>query len=440
MHRQNINSQTQSTKSPRRNAWLFFILAFHSMNTPFFIARQLVFREKKFFSGFIVRISILAITLSTAVMITGSAITRGYQEVIRQKFYACWGHLHVMPFLPDPNNLQQESYFAYDQKIVDTLLRQSEIKSVNPFAIQSVILKANNEIEGLLIKGITPQTAKQFSDDYILAGTLLPHRAGNAQYLLISESTSQKLRLQIGDKAIVYLQIGNEEQPRIRPVRISGIYKTGLEEYDNHFAIAGLDMIDYLTQRGADSINGYEIQLKHPESGQEIKNRLLSTCIPEPLQIYTLEERFSNVFSWLRMMKMNERIIVIIMLLIALINMVSALLILVLERTRMIGVLKAIGMRNQGIRSVFVFTSAWILGMGILLGTLLGVGLCWIQQYTGCLQLDEKTYYIKTVPVFLDVRVIAGIDLLTLLLGILILFVPAYIIRTISPVKALRFQ
>ena len=199
-------------------------------------------------------------------------------------------------------------------------------------------------------------------------------------------------------------------------------------------------MIDYLTKRGADSINGYEIQLKHPESGKEIKNRLLSTCIPEPLHVYTLEERFSNVFSWLSMMKMNERIIIIIMLLIALINMVSALLILVLERTQMIGVLKAIGMRNQGIRSVFIFTSAWILGMGILLGTLLGVGLCWIQQYTGCLQLDEKTYYIKTVPIFLDIRVIAGIDLLTLLLGVLILFVPAYIIRTISPVKALRFQ
>lgn len=374
-------------------------------------------------------------------MIIGSSITRGYQEMIQSKFYDCWGHIHITKFMPDPSNLQYDECIALDSNLVQNLSNHPDIKSVNAYNIQSAILKTKQDIEGVLLKGISRQTQFGFADEFLIQGKHIEfHDSSYSTDIIISENIANKLSLKVGDHTLLYFIINNEQQPSVRKIKIAGIYKTGLEDYDNVFVLADMKLINHVNRRDASSIHGYEIAVQHPSKINEIESELFDHYIQAPLQTYTIEQRFVNVFSWLDMMKMNERIIILIMLIIAIINMVSAFLILVLERTQMIGILKSIGMRNGAIKSVFIYTGIYILSIGLLVGTSLGIGLCLLQQKTGLLQLDEKTYYVKTVPISLHPEIILGINALTLIVTLTLLLVPALMIRKLSPTKALQFK
>jgi lipoprotein-releasing system permease protein len=411
------------------------------MNLSFYIARRLALNEKKIFSGFIIRIAILAVTLSIAVMIIGSAITRGYQEVIQDKFYDCWGHIHITPFLSDPSNLNNEETIEYDSTLVTQLHTVAGIQSVDAYTIQSAILKTKQDIEGLLLKGITKNGNNSINRNYLIDGTAIDFKDSSySTDLLISKTTAEKLSLSTGDYAILYFLVKDESQPKARKTRISGIYKTGLEDYDNLFAVCDARLINHITKRSKGSIHGYEIYVSRKADKKRIEKTLYDQYVKAPLQTYLIDKRFENVFSWLGMMKMNERIIILIMLIIAIINMVTALLILVLERTQMVGILKSLGMKNFQIQQVFIFSSMYILSLGLLAGTVLGTGLCMLQQRFGFLHLDEGIYYVKTVPVFLDPLIILLINLIAFIICTLLLLIPSLIVKKISPTKALRFN
>ncbi|HOZ52012.1 MAG TPA: FtsX-like permease family protein [Chitinophagaceae bacterium] len=411
------------------------------MNTSFYIARRLALNEKKTFSRFIIRLAILAVTLSVAVMIIGSAITRGYQEVIQNKFYDCWGHIHITTFLPDPNNINSEEMIDYDSSFVAKIEKIPSVQSINSYNIQSAILKTKIDIEGLLLKGIDGRATKQSIENYLIEGQ--PIRFSDTTYsneILISKSTSSKLGLKIGDAPILYFLIKNELQPRARKIKIVGIYKTGLEDYDDNFAVCDAKLINHINQKNENSIHGYEVYIKDKTQRAAVESDIFEHYIQAPLQTYLIDQRFENVFSWLGMMKMNEQIIILIMLIIAIINMVTALLILVIERTQMVGVLKSIGMRNFQIQKIFIFSSIYILSIGLLFGTILGISLCLAQQKFGFLRLNEATYYVKTVPIYLDPNIVLSINLIAFIICSLLLLIPSLIVKTISPTKALKFN
>jgi len=411
------------------------------MNTPFYIARRLAHNEKKSFSRFIIRIAILAVTISIAVMIIGSAITRGYQEVIQNKFYDCWGHIHITTFLTDPSNINSDEIIQYDSTLVKRIETIKGVRSVNAYTIQSTIIKTENEIEGLLLKGISGGDTDPTFKQYIISGSGINFNDSSySKEVLISKTTSDKLGLISGDHAIMYFLMKDQLQPKARKVWVAGIYKTGLEDYDNLFAICDSRLINNINQRSEQDIHGYEVFLTDKQRKEEIETDIFEHYTQPPLQTYLLDKRFDNIFSWLGMMKMNEQIIILIMLIIAVINMVTALLILVLERTRMVGVLKSLGMQNFQIQQVFIFSSVYILSIGLIAGTALGTGLCLLQQKFGFLHLDESTYYVKTVPVFLDPIVILTINLIALIICTTLLLIPSLIVKTISPTKALKFN
>jgi len=411
------------------------------MNLPFFFAKRIAIHEKKTFSSFIVRIAIIAITLSVAVMIVGTAITRGYQKEISHKFYDCWGQIYVTHFLPDPNSFLNDDVMDNDTALVNKMQQIPNVKSVNAYRIQSCLLKAKDEIEGVVLKGMMNANGFSSFQEYYTQGRSIQFDSTRySNDVVISKTISDKQHIQLGDKVLLYFLNKNEFQPKVRKVNICAIYNTGIEDFDKSIILCDAKLINSVNNDSLNIIQGYEIHVYENEKTLETENKIFSSCIEPPLQTYTLEKRFSNVFSWLGMMKMNEKIIIFIMLLIAIINMITALLILILERTQMVGILKSLGMSNLKIQQIFIYSSLFIVTSGILLGTFLGVGLCLLQQHIGFINLDESTYYIKQVPIRLELSTIVWIDVGTILICLVLLLLPSYIIRTISPTKALRFN
>ena len=412
------------------------------MNIPFYIAKRLAFNEKKSFSKFIIRVSTLAVALSISVMIIGSAITRGYQQVIQDKFYDCWGHIHLTTFLADPGNINSQEKFTYDSSMVQKIKSESNIAAIQAYTIQSTILKTKSDIEGILMKGVDLHEPSLNFKKYIIEGNNIQSNDLNAYSteILISRSIASKLSIIVGDQVLLYFLIQEDEQPKVRKVKIVGIYKTGLEDYDNLFGLCDTRLINHINKRSEETIQGIEIYVKDTKKRLATERLLFNKYSEAPMQTYLIEKRFENVFSWLSMMKMNEQIILLIMFVIALVNMITALLILIMERTRMIGVLKSIGMSIMKIQSIFIYSCMSILLSGMLIGTVFGVSICLIQQKFGLLRLNESTYYIKTVPIYIDAILVLFINLGFLIICIALLFIPSFIIKNISPTKALKFN
>ena len=410
------------------------------MNLSFFIANRIAFNKRSSFSAFIVRIAITAVTLSVAVMIIGTAVTQGYQHVISQKFYDCWGHIHVTNFLPEAGSILNDEKIEYDSNLVKKIEQTPGVKMVSPYSIQSAIFKTKEDMDGILLKGIQSQHALSALSPYLIKGSTLDFKDTSSKEILISEHTSKLLSLDVSDKPILYFITKDQYQPKARKVKIKGIFKTGLEDYDKLFAICNASLIQEVNNEDATVIQGYEVYLHKSEETELIQQKIYEEYLSPPLQTYTLQQRFSSVFSWLSMMKVNERIIIIIMMIIAVINMITALLILILERTQMVGILKSIGMSNSKIRSIFILNSLQIAGLGILFGSILGISICLLQQHFGFFTLNESTYYVKQVPIYLQWSTILYILLLTFITCFILLLIPSYIIKTIRPVKALKFN
>ncbi len=411
------------------------------MNISFFIANKIAFNQKKSFSSFIIKIAIAAIALSSSVMIIGTAITKGYQQVITEKFYDSWGHIHITNFLEDPNLLQNDEKMPIDSTLISRLKKIPEVASLHTYNIQSCLLKTNDDMEGTLLKGLDGPTDPLLSNAYLRNGRKIDFvSAKKNEEIVISKLIADKLNLQVNDQVILYFINKNEYLPRARKVNIVGIYSTGLEDQDAHFVLCDRQLINKVNNDSSNTIQGYALYLHDHRDNVSIEKKIFDELIEAPLQTYTIEKRFSAIFSWLGMMKMNERIIIIIMLVIAVINMITALLILIMERTQMVGILKSLGMNNGTIKQIFLYSSSYIISLGLLIGTSCGVGLCYLQSRFKFIPLDESIYYVKTVPVFIDPVTVVSIVFGTMAVCLSLLLIPAYIVQTIVPTKALKFN
>lgn len=432
------------------------------MNLPFFIARRIAFSGKKNFSRFIIRIAIVAVALSVAVMIAASALIAGFKNEISRKIFEFWGHIHItdtsysLSFEPQPIEQNQSFYPSLDsiRQIVYTepealwgyesgreVERTSRggIRHIHTFAHKPGIIRTKTAMEGILLKGIGPDFDWENLQPYLLEGRPLQlNDTAPSRDIILSRQTADRLQVGVGDKFIVYFVKENEQLRRL--FQVCGIYKTGLEEYDRKIALCDIRQVQQLLGWNNHQVAGFEVWLDDIRDMDLYNEYIYSEVLDNELLSVSIRDKFPAIFEWLQLQDYNEVVILSLMLAVAIVNMITALLVLVLERTTMIGILKALGERDGRIRQVFLYHAAVITLTGMFWGNLLGVGFCILQDKFHLIRLNEADYYLSYAPVELNWAPWLIINLGTLLITLVFLLLPSYVVSKVSPVRAIRFS
>lgn len=435
------------------------------MNFPYFIARRVAANGQASFSRLIIRIAVVAIALSVTVMICSNALIAGFKQEIRTKIFGFWGHIHItdtdinrsmleafpinkdQAFYPSLDTIEGVSY----QMKVPFMGRQVErmyttkggIRHIQVFAIKPGIIEAGKgeaqEIEGIILKGVGEDFDWAFMDQYIKRGKRLMLPADDlSRDILISDQTAKRLQVDTGDTFIVhFVEKGEQLQRRFY---VSGVYRTGLEEYDQKFALVDIRQIQRLLGWTEDQVSGFEVFIDDIDDLYALTEYIYFEELPPDLYAESIRNKLPEIFDWLDLQDINEVVILSLMVIVAIINMITALMILILERTNMIGTLKALGSSNWGIRKVFLYYAAYIIIVGLFWGNLIGIGLCVLQDQFELIRLSEENYYLSTAPIALQPLPILLINLGTLVITLLFLMLPSYLVSSISPVKAIRFK
>ncbi len=424
------------------------------MNFPLFVARRIALSGGQNFSRLILRIATAAVALSVAVMVISTAFIAGFKYEISRKIFEFWGHLHLsdtsysLSFEPQPIRREQSFYPSLDtiRGIPPALAAElgvpsprGGIRHIQAFAHKPGIIRTQTALEGILLKGIGPDFDWENLRPYLLEGQPLRFSDTTAsQDILISRQTADRLQVGVGDKFIVHF-VKEGEQLR-RRFQICGIYKTGLEEYDRKFALCDLRQVQQLLGWDSTQVAGFEVWLDDLRDLDTYNEYIYSEVLPAELLCVSIRDKFPAIFEWLQLQDMNEYVILGLMLAVAIVNMITALLVLVLERSTMIGVLKALGAPNGRIRRIFLYHAAYITLNGIFWGNLLGLGFCWLQDRFRFIRLNEADYYLSYAPVKIEPGPLLLINLGTLTITLLFLLLPALAVASIAPVKAIRFK
>jgi lipoprotein-releasing system permease protein len=409
------------------------------LNIPRFIARRVAFNKQQSFSRFIIRLAIAATAISVAAMLVTIAFTNGFQEAIGQKMFSFSGHIRVQQFQPNRNLIAEESPVEQNDTVFDILRSDKDVKSVQVFATKNAIIKGAESIEGVQLKGI--QKTYDFSnlDGFLKSGRWLNFPdSGYSHEIDISAYTANQLKLKANDKVVVYF-IQPDGTRRIRIMQVAGIYKTGVEDYDKIIALADIRLIQRLNDWKDDEIGGYEVFLKNYRQLDSV-NKSIFEKLPQTWNTRTIKEVYANIFDWLNLQDTTVAIVLIIMIVVAVLNLVTCLIILLLERTPMVGILKAIGTRDRSIQQIFLYHGTIITCSGIVLGNALGLIICWVQQRFGIITLPEDAYYLSKAVVKLTYWHVLLVDLGTFIVCFLILMIPTLIVRRIQPVQAIAFR
>ena len=408
---------------------------------PFFIAKRIAFNRERTFSRFIIRIALIATTLSVAVMLLTVALVNGFQQEISHKVFDFWGHVHVAPFQPYSSLLTEDEPFDDSLALRKAIAAQPEVASISEYATRSAILKANKEIEGVMFKGVSKSFDWSHLAPYLEKGKeIVFPDSGYAHEIIISRDMANELKLKLHDPLIAYFIQKGSTSPRARKLVVGGIYKTSISDYDDTYIIGDINLLRGVSNWSSREIGGYEIFLKDYKQMHAFQELLYNKILPQNLSAVSIYEVYTNIFDWLNLQNMNELIILIIMAVVAVINMVTAILILILERINMIGVLKSLGMSNWHIRKVFLFQMGYITLAGLVIGNIVGLGIAFLQKTTGFFKLDEHTYYMSTAPIKIEWWQVLAIDAATLGICVLVLVIPSLIIRKVSPLKAVEFN
>lgn len=416
------------------------------MNIERFIAKRIIFGTggTSQLSRPIVRISVLGIALGMAVMILTIAIVTGFQNEIRDKLIGFGSHIQITNY--DNNESDEPQPIDKKQQFVDELKTNPDIDHIQIYATKSGIIKTKTANEGALLKGIGTDYDWKFIQENLKSGKpFIVSDTGVSRDIIISKYLADKLELKLNDKMIIYFLIKKVDsaffqyEQRVKAFYISGIYETGFEEIDKSLVLVDIKQIQKLNYWNSDQIGGFEIAIKDykkiDDTGYEVND-----LVGQGLIAKTVKEINPTIFSWLDLQDVNAIMVITLMILVAGINMISALLVLILERTNMIGILKALGARNSNIQKIFLYNAAYLIGKGLIWGNVIGIAIALFQQHFGLLKLDQATYYVSVIPININLFHILLLNIGTLLSCLVMLIVPSFIISKITPIKAIRFS
>jgi lipoprotein-releasing system permease protein len=406
------------------------------LNTDLFIARRMIKGSRGHYSRPVIRISILAIALSLTIMFVSIAILTGFQQEIRDKVIGFTGHIQVTRFSENTNLVP----FPVEKKqtFLPTLRIHPKIKHIQVYASKAGIIRTADQIQGVVLKGVGEDYNWDFFRSRMVQGHI-PDYADTARKndVIISRALADLLNLKINDPARMYFIVG--EHTVGRKFRIAGIFETGLDEFDRLYVIGNIIHIQKINGWNSGQIGGFEVVLKDFRDIDKM-GKFIYHQIGFQLDASTIYQLYPQIFDWLALQDMNVVIILSLMIAVSAITMISTLLILILERTSMIGVLKALGLSNRRIRKIFVYHALYILGWGVGIGNLFGFILCFVQLKLGIIGLPQESYYVSVVPVHLDMTNILLLNLISVTACYLMLIIPSFIITRINPVNAIRFS
>ncbi|HPY66861.1 MAG TPA: ABC transporter permease [Bacteroidales bacterium] len=414
------------------------------MNLPYFIAERLIKGRKEgtSFSRPINVIAIIGISFGIAVMIIAVAILTGFKKQIREKVVGFGSNIQIVNF---DSNLSFETAPIHEgQSFIPKIKKIPGISHIQVFATKAGIIKTDEEIQGVVLKGVGSDFDWSYFESNFVDGEIFTvSDSVRTEKVVISKKISDMLRLRIGDSFAMHFV---QDPPRMRKFTVSGIYETSLEEFDKIYVFCDIGHIKRLNNWDDDQISGFEIFIDNFDRldliTEAVQDAVGYQILPDEdkFKVINIREKYPQIFDWLNFQDLNVIIIITLMLVVAGFNMISGLLILILEKTNMIGILKALGSEDKTIRKVFLYQAAYLIGKGLLWGNLIGVGLAFIQLKTGIISLDPSSYYIKTVPINLNIVHIILLNAGTMAAIIIMLLVPSKLISRISPIKAIKYD
>ncbi|HOX78150.1 MAG TPA: ABC transporter permease [Bacteroidales bacterium] len=408
------------------------------MNLPSFIANRISGKDKENLSGPAVRVSVFTIALGLAIMILAVSVLVGFQKEIRNKVIGFSAHIQIDNF--DDNTSFESQPIPADQPFYAELKGTPGIRHIQVFGLKAGIIKTQDQLQGVILKGVGPDYDWNFMKNHLAEGEIITLEDSAASSgILISRLMASKLKIIPGDEVRMYFVSGSDSQPRGRKFTVAGIYETGLEEFDEMYVIADIRHIRRLNNWEPGMVSGFEVFIDDFDNIDEMGEKVYQT-IGYDLNAETIVQKYPQIFDWLRLMDINVVIILVLMILVAGITIISTLLILILERTSMIGILKALGTKDRNLRKMFIFLTGRIIAKGLFWGNLAGVGIGLLQFYFRIIPLDQESYYMAYVPVSLMLWQILLINLVTVVTCLVMVLIPGYIIGRITPVKAIRYR
>lgn len=406
------------------------------MNVEYFIAKRLFTakEENKSYTKPILRIAILAIALSVAVMLLSVMVVTGFKNDISDKIIGFGSHITISSF--SDNQSYETEPIQISESLYTSILEDPEVKHISTFATKAGIIKTNDEILGVVLKGVASDYDWTFFNNNLVAGECFNVSDSiKTNQVLISENSANTLDLGVGDDLIMYFV---QNPPRVRKFEISGIYNTALTDFDKLFVMGDIKHIQSLNSWKNKQVGGVEIVVNN-FNDLELVTEAVYEKIPYNLNAQSIKEKTPQIFDWLDLQNINVRVILILMLIVGGINMITALLILILERTKMIGILKALGANNWSVRRVFLYSAVHLILKGLFWGNCIAIGFAFLQKKFSIISLDSNIYYMNTVPIDFDFTAILLLNVGTIIVCYLILIIPSIIITKITPVKAIRF-
>lgn len=440
------------------------------MNLPLFLARKVANGGVRSISRTIITIAMIAVAVSMATMVVSGALISGFKTEISEKIFGFWGHIHItddsasfgiLDSYQHPISNRQDFYPYLDTTGVITMdppgaslgvaaeeatTTRAGIRHIQQFIILPGVVSVYEEgerlptQEALVLKGIDADYDWDQFGQYLQEGEVLRVTPDStSKGIMISQVTAKRLQLSLGDRMdFAYIDARGNQRPR--GFTVTGIYKTGLEEFDRQFALVDIKQPRRLLNWAHDQVGGFEVFLDDIDDLELFNEYIHYVILPQDLYAETIRQKVSGLFNWLEIQNSNFGLILVLMTIVAIINMMTALLILILERTNMIGTLKALGQSNWSIRQIFLYYAGFIVIGGLFLGNSVGLLLCWLQKRFGFIALDEENYYLAIAPIKVEWGTLLFLNLGTFLVTLVFLIVPSYLVTRIDPVKALRFK